>query len=47
MSLTSPPSVTEIAYATTFLASRESASITGTTIQIDGGGSMARGRVLG
>jgi NAD(P)-dependent dehydrogenase (short-subunit alcohol dehydrogenase family) len=47
MCLTAPPTVRDIAYATLFLACSESAAITGITLEVDGGGSSARGLVLG
>ena len=47
MHLTAPPTTREVALATLYLASDEAASITGFELQIDGGGSMARGLELG
>ena len=37
----------DVAHAVVWLASRESAFVTGALIQVDGGGTIARGRVLG
>jgi 3-oxoacyl-[acyl-carrier protein] reductase len=37
----------DIAYAAVYLASRESEYLTGINLQLDGGGSIARGKVLG
>jgi NAD(P)-dependent dehydrogenase (short-subunit alcohol dehydrogenase family) len=37
----------DVAYAVVYLASRESEFVTGALIPIDGGGTIARGRVLG
>jgi len=47
MHLTHPPTTTEVALAALFLASDEAASITGITLVVDGGGSIARGLTLG
>ena len=47
MHVTRPGHPDDIAYAVVFLASRESEFITGALIPVDGGGSMARGKVLG
>ncbi len=37
----------DVAYAVVYLASRESEFVTGTLLAVDGGGTIARGRVLG
>jgi NAD(P)-dependent dehydrogenase (short-subunit alcohol dehydrogenase family) len=37
----------DVAYAVVYLASRESEFVTGGVIPVDGGGTIARGRVLG
>jgi NAD(P)-dependent dehydrogenase (short-subunit alcohol dehydrogenase family) len=47
MHLTRPGHPDDIAYAVVFLASRESDFITGTLIPVDGGATVARGKVLG
>lgn len=47
MHLTLPPTTTEVSLAALYLASRESRSITGCELLIDGGGSMARGATIG
>lgn len=47
MHLTRISTPLDIAYAIAFLASREAETISGVTLQVDGGSSMARGRTLG
>lgn len=47
MHLTRIATATDIAYAVAFLASREAETISGVTLQVDGGSSMVRGRTLG
>ena len=47
MHLTRISTATDIAYAVAFLASREAETISGVTLQVDGGSSMVRGRTLG
>jgi NAD(P)-dependent dehydrogenase (short-subunit alcohol dehydrogenase family) len=47
MHLTRLATPTDIAYAVAFLASREAETISGVTLQVDGGSSMVRGRTLG
>ncbi|HXC39645.1 MAG TPA: SDR family oxidoreductase [Burkholderiales bacterium] len=47
MHLTRPGQPDDIAYAAVFLLSREAEFITGTLIPVDGGASIARGKVLG
>jgi NAD(P)-dependent dehydrogenase (short-subunit alcohol dehydrogenase family) len=47
MQLTHPPTTTEVALAALYLASDEAASVTGATLVVDGGGSIARGLTLG
>jgi len=37
----------DVAYAVVWLASRESEFVTGALVPVDGGGTIARGRVLG
>jgi NAD(P)-dependent dehydrogenase (short-subunit alcohol dehydrogenase family) len=37
----------DVAYAVVYLASRESEFVTGALLAVDGGGTIARGRVLG
>jgi NAD(P)-dependent dehydrogenase (short-subunit alcohol dehydrogenase family) len=47
MHLTRPGHPDDIAYAAVFLLSREAEFITGTLIPVDGGATIARGKVLG
>jgi NAD(P)-dependent dehydrogenase (short-subunit alcohol dehydrogenase family) len=47
MHLTRLSTATDIAYAVAFLASHEAETISGVTLQVDGGSSMVRGRTLG
>ena len=47
MHLTRLCTATDVAYAIVFLASREAETISGVTLQVDGGSSMVRGRSLG
>ena len=47
MHLTRISTPLDIAYAIAFLASREAETISGVTLQVDGGSSMVRGRTLG
>jgi NAD(P)-dependent dehydrogenase (short-subunit alcohol dehydrogenase family) len=47
MHLTRLSTATDVAYAVAFLASREAETISGVTLQVDGGSSMVRGRTLG
>jgi NAD(P)-dependent dehydrogenase (short-subunit alcohol dehydrogenase family) len=47
MHLTRISTATDIAYAVAFLASREAETISGVTLQVDGGSSTVRGRTLG
>lgn len=47
MHLTRISTATDIAYAVAFLASREAETISGVTLQVDGGSSTSRGRTLG
>jgi len=47
MHLTRISTALDIAYAIAFLASREAETISGVTLQVDGGSSMVRGRTLG
>ncbi len=37
----------DVAWAVVYLASRESEFVTGVLLPVDGGGTIARGRVLG
>lgn len=47
MHLTRLGEADDVAWAVVYLASRESAFVTGALLPVDGGGSIARGRVLG
>jgi meso-butanediol dehydrogenase/(S,S)-butanediol dehydrogenase/diacetyl reductase len=47
MHLTRLPTVTDVAIAAVYLASRESEVVTGAELPVDGGGMMARGLTLG
>ncbi len=47
MHLTRVPTALDVAYAVLFLASREAEVITGVTLQVDGGSSIARARSFG
>jgi NAD(P)-dependent dehydrogenase (short-subunit alcohol dehydrogenase family) len=47
MHLTRLSTATDVAYAVVFLASREAETISGVTLQVDGGSSAVRGRTLG
>ncbi len=47
MHLTRVPTARDVAFAALFLASREAEVITGVTLQVDGGSSIARARAFG
>lgn len=47
MHLTRLSTATDVAHAIAFLASAEAETISGVTLQVDGGSSMTRGRTLG